>query len=292
VKRFLMAAQYRRMLRFEAETLRRFEAVLAVSDADRETFGRLYPGAARQPIHVVPTGVDTTFFAPSSDDPDVASPAAGRTLIVIGLFSMACAALFLLGTRNYKRMLAYSSVEHMGILSLAASLGPLGTAAALFHVWSNALTKGAIFLAAGNLHRAAGSAETATTRGLARLLPISSGILVTGMFAVTACPPFGPFFSELAVLRAVFQADHPVIAAVFLFCLLLAFLGLSRVVFGVVDGRPPDAVRRHAANFRETRSLLLPPLLLLALSLLIGLFTPGVLSDAWARAVHELFPVP
>ncbi len=84
VKRFLMATQYRRMLRFEAETLRRFEAVLAVSDADRETFGRLYPGAARQPIHVVPTGVDTSFFAPSSDDPTAASPAGARTLIFTG----------------------------------------------------------------------------------------------------------------------------------------------------------------------------------------------------------------
>ncbi len=84
MRQLLLGAQYRRMLRFEAETLRRFEAVLAVSDADRETFSRLYPGAARQPIHVVPTGVDTTFFAPSGSDPEAASPADGRTLIFTG----------------------------------------------------------------------------------------------------------------------------------------------------------------------------------------------------------------
>ncbi len=84
VKRLLLGTQYRRMLRFEAETLRRFEGVLAVSDADRETFSRLYPGAAREPIHVVPTGVDTAYFAPRSADPEAASPAAGRTLIFTG----------------------------------------------------------------------------------------------------------------------------------------------------------------------------------------------------------------
>jgi sugar transferase (PEP-CTERM/EpsH1 system associated) len=84
VKRFLYGAQHRRMLRFEGDTLKRFEGVLAVSDADRETFGRLYPGAAPHPIHVVPTGVDTTFFAPASDVPEAASPAASRTLIFTG----------------------------------------------------------------------------------------------------------------------------------------------------------------------------------------------------------------
>src|SRR5665213_3400853 len=70
-----------------------------------------------------------------------AGPMADRTLLAIGLFSMLVAALFLLGTRNYKRMLAYSSVEHMGILCVGAAMGSAGVAAALFHVWSNALTK-------------------------------------------------------------------------------------------------------------------------------------------------------
>jgi sugar transferase (PEP-CTERM/EpsH1 system associated) len=82
--RVLYRAQHRRMLRFEQETLRRFDGVLAVSDADRETFGRLYPGAAARPIHVVPTGVDTTFFSPATDAIEAASPAASRTLIFTG----------------------------------------------------------------------------------------------------------------------------------------------------------------------------------------------------------------
>ena len=65
--RLLYGMQYRRMLRYEERTLRRFDGVLAVSDADRDTFAQLYPGAIRRPVHVVPTGVDTEFFAPESD---------------------------------------------------------------------------------------------------------------------------------------------------------------------------------------------------------------------------------
>ena len=84
-------------------------------------------------------------------------PFADRTLLGIGLFSMLVAALFLLGTRNFKRMLAYSSVEHMGILCIGAALGKPGVAAALFHVWGNGLTKGALFLSAGNIRRSAGA---------------------------------------------------------------------------------------------------------------------------------------
>src|SRR5664279_452341 len=153
---------------------------------------------------------------------------ADRTLLVIGLFSMLVAALFLLGTRDFKRMLAYSSVEHMGILSIGAALGGAGVAAALFHVWSNGLTKGALFLSAGNIRRAAGSASMDDVRGMSVLTPWSAAMFVAGMFAVTALPPFGPFFSELQVLRAALASGHGLATALFLGCLLLAFFGLTR----------------------------------------------------------------
>ena len=100
---------------------------------------------------------------------------ADRTLLVIGLFSMLVAALFLLGTRDFKRMLAYSSVEHMGILSIGAALGGVGLWAALFHVWSNSLTKGALFLSAGNIRRAAGGRTMDEVRGMAVAHPALGG---------------------------------------------------------------------------------------------------------------------
>ena len=221
-----------------------------------------------------------------------AGAVADRTLLVIGLFSMVVAALFLLGTRDFKRMLAYSSVEHMGILSLGAALGGAGAWAALFHVWANSLTKGALFLSAGNLRRAAGGSTMDTVRGLAVLAPRSAAIFVAGMLAVTACPPFGPFFSELRVVRAAFAGGHGAAAAVFLGCLMFAFFGLTRVVFGIVDGRPGAAAVESARRHPERAGVVLPPLVLLGLSLWLGLATPAVLREAWSAAVSQLFPGP
>lgn len=216
---------------------------------------------------------------------------ADRTLLLIGLFSMFLAALFLLGTRDFKRMLAYSSVEHMGILCFGAALGGAGVAAALFHVWTNGLTKGALFLSAGNIRRAAGSASMDAVRGMLLVTPRSSAIFVGGMFAVTALPPFGPFFSELQLVRAGLAGGQGVPTAMFLGCLLLAFLGLTRVVFGIVDGRPRPSTRASGRRFVESAGVILPPLALLGLSVWIGLFTPVVLREAWVAAVAQLFPV-
>ena len=215
---------------------------------------------------------------------------ADHTLLAIGLFSMLVAALFLLGTRDFKRMLAYSSVEHMGILVIGAALGPAGVMAALFHVWSNGLAKGALFLSAGNLRRAAGSASLDEVRGMGVLMPRSALIFVAGMFAVTALPPFGPFFSELQVVCAALKTGHGGVTAMFLGCLLLAFFGLTRVVFGIVDGRPRQRARAGGRRFAETAGLIWPPLVLLVLALWLGLVQPAVMHDAWQAAAEQLNP--
>lgn len=217
---------------------------------------------------------------------------ADRTLLAIGLFSMLVAALFLLGTRDFKRMLAYSSVEHMGILVIAAALGRTGLWAALFHVWSNGLTKGALFLSAGNIRRAAGARTMDEVSGMSAITPQSAAIFVTGMFAVTACPPFGPFFSELLVVRSAFASGHWVVGTTFLACLLFIFFGLTRVVFAIVDGRPRTAAKTTELHLRESKGVILPPLILLGLSLWLGLATPQVLRDAWSGAVAQVFPTP
>jgi len=214
------------------------------------------------------------------------------TLMVIGLFSMVVAALFLLGTPDFKRMLAYSSLEHMGILSFGAALGGAGVWAALFHVWNNSLTKGALFLSAGNIRRVAGGRSMEEVGGMAWLTPVSARIFVTGLLAVTACPPFGPFFSELSIVRAALSSGHRWAVALFLSCLLLAFLGMTRLVFAIVDGRPRKAALTTAAAWRETAGVIIPPLLLLGASLWLGLATPKLLGEVWSVAVQVLFPSP
>jgi hydrogenase-4 component F len=215
-----------------------------------------------------------------------------QMLLAAGLFSMVVAALFLLGTPDFKRMLAYSSVEHMGILAVGAALGGAGLGAALFHVWNNSLTKGALFLSAGNLRRAAGARTRDDVAGMAWVSPWSARILVTGLLAITACPPFGPFFSELGIVRAGLGAGRGVAVLVFLGSLLLAFLGMTRLVFAIVDGRPGRAAKATGARFRETAGLVVPPLVFLGLSLGLGLTTPPLLRETWAAAVKALEVIP
>ncbi|MCW5554620.1 MAG: Fe-S-binding domain-containing protein [Verrucomicrobiae bacterium] len=215
-----------------------------------------------------------------------------RTLLVLGLFSMIVAALFLLGTPDFKRMLAYSSVEHMGILAVGAALGGAGMAAALFHVWNNSLTKGALFLSAGNLRRAAGGRTVNEVAGMAWRAPMSSRILVVGLLAITACPPFGPFFSELRIVRTALETSHGTAAALFLGCLLLAFFGMTRLVFAIVDGRPRTATRATGDHLRETAGTIVPPLVFLGCSLWLGLATPSLLRETWNVAASLLAPAP
>jgi hydrogenase-4 component F len=216
---------------------------------------------------------------------------ADRTLLATGLFSMFVAALMLLGTRDFKRMLAYSSIEHMGILTIGAALGSGGLWAALFHVWANGLTKGALFMSAGNIRRAAGGRTMDEVSGMSVLTPRSTAIFLTGMFAVTALPPFGPFFSELRIVRAAFETGQGMAAAMFLSCLLLAFFGLTRLAFAIVDGRPRTASRAVEKRFPETMGVILPPLALLGFSLWLGLWTPAVLQSAWTAVITQFFPV-
>jgi hydrogenase-4 component F len=216
-----------------------------------------------------------------------------RTLLAIGLFSMLVAALFLLGTPDFKRMLAYSSVEQMGVLAVGAALGGAGLWGALFHVWTNGLTKGSLFLSAGNLRRAAGAQKANEVAGMAWRAPASARIFVAGFFAVTACPPFGVFFSELKILLATFQANRAFTAAAFLGCLLFGFIGMARLVFAIVDGRPRAAARATAGEkLRETPGVIVPPLIFLVFSLWLGVATPAVLREAWTAAAKVLVSTP
>jgi hydrogenase-4 component F len=189
-------------------------------------------------------------------------------------------------------MLAYSSVEHMGILTIGAALGGAGVWAALYHVWGNSLAKGSLFLSAGNIRRAAGARTMDEVGGMSILTPRSAAIFVTGMFIVTACPPFGPFFSELRVLRAAFETKHEAVAGMFLACLLFAFFGLTRLVFAIVDGRPRTSSKTGGKHFPETAGVILPPLVLIVFALWLGVVLPDVLRESWTAAVTQLFPPP
>ncbi len=203
-------------------------------------------------------------------------------LVGMGLLSMALAAVFMVGQRDFKRMLAYSSVEHMGILAVGLGLGGTAAAGAFFHAMNSGLTKGVMFLSAGNIHRAYGSKLTDEVRGAGRRLPVSGPLFLAGFLAVAGSPPFSPFFSEFAILNGALGGGGFAVGGLFLLFLAVTFVGMGATVLKVVQGEPPRAASRPGLG----DSLLTagPPLLLMAAVLGLGLFLPRGLEEAFRAA--------
>ena len=205
-------------------------------------------------------------------------------LVGLGLLSIGLAAVFVVGQRDFKRMLAYSSVEHMGILALGIGLGGAAAGGAFFHSMNNGLTKGVLFLSAGNIHRAFGSKTTDEVRGAARRLPISGPLFLAGFLAITGSPPFSPFFSEFAIVNGAFGAGRFVVGGLFLGLLAVIFVGMATTVLAVVQGDPGDAPR--VAGNGDSWLTAAPPLALMALVLFLGLFLPRGLQELFGAAAR------
>jgi len=211
---------------------------------------------------------------------------ARQLLVVLGLLSMATAAVFMVGQRDFKRLLAYSSVEHMGILALGIGLGGAGILGALLHTVSNALTKGVLFLAAGNIHRAFKSKRLEDVTGAIRHLPISGSMFLVGFLAVTGSPPFGIFVSELTILTAAIDGRRYFISALYLLLLAVIFIGMGATVLAVVQGNPPDDVEGRGT--RESWFTTAPMFASLALVVMMGTWIPKPVAALIANAVHLL----
>lgn len=197
-------------------------------------------------------------------------------LVVMGLISMVVAGVFMAGQRDYKRMLAYSSVEHMGILVFGIGIGGLGTFGALLHVVNNGLGKGLLFLSAGNIHRAYGSKVTDDVSGALRLVPASGALFLAGFFAITGSPPFGPFMSEFTILNAAVTGGHFAAAALFLLALAVVFIGMGATVLRVVQGEP--SAEAKARLYREHALTVGPAVAFLVLVVLMGVYIPPPVS--------------
>ncbi len=210
---------------------------------------------------------------------------ARQIMVFIGLLSMAVAAVFMARQRDFKRMLAYSSVEHMGILVLGVGVGGAAVYGALLHLVNNGLTKGVLFLSAGNIHRAYGSKRTDDVRGALQRVPLSGALFLVGFLAITGSPPFGPFVSEFTIVNAAVGSGQFLAGGLFLLLLGVVFLGMGTTVLAVVQGKAADA---PAGGFRDTLGTGLPILLFLGLVLLLGLYIPPPLETLLREAAAFL----
>ena len=150
-------------------------------------------------------------------------------LVFFGLLSMGVAAVFILGQIDFKRMLAYSSIEHMGILALGAGIGGVAGFGCLLHAVNHSFTKGMLFLTVGNILAVYKTKSTEQVQGVLRILPITGILWFAGFLAICGSPPFGPFLSELTILKGAFDAGHPLAALGFLAALAVIFVGFSLI---------------------------------------------------------------
>jgi hydrogenase-4 component F len=200
----------------------------------------------------------------------------GRMLMAFGLLSVVLAAFFLWRQRDVKRLFAYSSIEHMGIIAFAFGMGgPVANFAALLHMTVHSLTKSAIFFAVGHASQKAGTQLMEQIRGLITVNPTVGWGLMLGTLAILGLPPFGVFASEFLILTTAMQ-QQPWATPILLAALGVAFAAIFGRVQPMVFGEPSAKRLPHPPA-------LLPVFAHLLLVLTLGVFIPPWLAD-WYRA--------
>lgn len=175
----------------------------------------------------------------------LASPAArvGNWMIVLGLVSVGIAAFLLIQVRDYKRMFAFSTVEHMGIILTAAGMATQAADfGAVSQILNHAITKSLCFYVAGAMLLILSTREIASVRGLFRVSPFAGGALVLSSLAIAGAPPFPIFLSELSILSAGVHAGHKLVVAVLGVLIVIAFVAILSHVNRMVMGKPAEQV--------------------------------------------------
>jgi hydrogenase-4 component F len=213
-----------------------------------------------------------------SANPNAIAP--GPLMVVLGLVSLIFAAFMLYRRRDIKRMFAYSSIEHMGIITFAFGMGgPLANFAGLLHMTMHSLTKSAIFFAVGHIAQVKGTQRIADIRGLTESHPALGWGLVIGVVAIAGMPPLGIFMSEFLVVSSTF-AREPLLAVPLVFGLLVGFGALMLRLTEVAFGEPTGGMAPVEASYVPLYSHL-------ALVAGAGIYLPGPLV-AWFQNVARL----
>lgn len=207
-------------------------------------------------------------------------------LVVLGAVSVLVGALFIVRQEGVKRLMAYSSVEHMGILALGFGFGgSLGIAGGLYHMLNHSLNKSLMFFGAGNAMRRYGSKDMPAIRRVLAQFPVSGLLWLAGAVAITGAPPFGLFLSEFTILRAGFAGANRWAAIVMLVLLIVIFVGFLNHFRAMYFGREPDGAPRGPLTSGWT----VAPMWLAAIPLLVlGLWWPGVLVELFAQIARQL----
>jgi len=206
-------------------------------------------------------------------------------LLIFGLLSLLVAALLIFRQRDYKRLLAYSSVEHMGIIALGVAFGgTLGLYGALLQVLNHAVTKSLMFFASGQVLLKYETKDISRVSGVIKHMPITGSMLLLGGLALTGSPPFSVFISEFSILGAGFRQGYTVAAIAMLVLIALIFVGFLFFLNGMVFGKVNAPVKPGEISYLSILAMSLSALLVVGL----GVFIPNPLSDLLHQAAAVL----
>jgi hydrogenase-4 component F len=223
------------------------------------------------------------FFALTTPSLGQAYPA--TLLLLFGLLSLLIATLLILRQRDYKRLLAYSSIEHMGLIAVGVAFGgALGIYGALFQLINHAVTKSLMFFASGQVLLRYETKQIAKVSGIVRVMPVTGFLLVMGGLAITGAPPFGIFASELTILGAGFQQGQvaaALIALALVSTIFIAFWGhWNQMIFGA----PAGGIEKGEISWLSILAMLVTAVIVLAL----GLVMPAALGTLLHQATDVL----
>lgn len=207
-------------------------------------------------------------------------------LLVVGTVTIAVGATSLLSQTQYKRVLAFSSIEHMGLSCFALALGPLGVFAALLHLTGHAFAKSAAFLLSGRVYERYGSGDISAVPGLLGAAPGTAILFMAAMFALAGLPPFSLFMSEILIVRAAWAAGHPVLTALVLVLILMAFGALVTHLQRMLFGEAAAGVTRGERGWLPLIVLAVP----VAVVAWVGVVLPEPLRILLTRAAEVVRP--
>jgi hydrogenase-4 component F len=211
---------------------------------------------------------------------NTAALAPGPLMVALGLLSLVFAAFMVYRRRDIKRMFAYSSIEHMGIITFAFGMGgPLANFAGLLHMTMHSLTKSAIFFAVGHVAQVKGTQRISEIGGLTETHPMLGWGLILGVVAIAGLPPLGIFMSEFLIVSSTF-ARAPVLALLLVFGIIVGFAGLFLRLNSIAFGEPKGPNGKTDASY-------VPMFAHLGLVLVAGLYLPPALV-AWFENVAKL----
>jgi hydrogenase-4 component F len=205
-------------------------------------------------------------------------------LLIFGVMSMVVAGLLILVQRNLKRLMAYSSIEHMGIIAIGLGLaGPLGLFGALLHTFNHSVAKSLLFFGAGNVRHNLGTLRIDEIQGISRTMPQTTAALLVGGLAIVGLPPFSLFVSEFAILSEAFAQARYLVAILFLIVLSVVFGGFAFHFFRMLGGEP---------NRRPGNSRLIPSeSVAMTLAALCVLFFGARIPHAFGLLLQEAMAV-